>query len=215
MPRIFPSLISGDLLNLSRCIADLEPVVDGFHLDVMDFHFVPNLTWGPDFINAIQKQTQKQPWVDLLVEEPERYLERLVLAKNSIVSVHYESTYPASIWQEIRKKGWKASIGLDPKTPVSVVEPLLEQVDHVLLMSVKPGFSGQQFIPESLERLKSLHQLRQKSGKQFEIGIDGGMDCTTLPEILKIGVDTIAAGSAVFGGKSPKDAVRELKNLLV
>jgi ribulose-phosphate 3-epimerase len=208
--KIYPSLISGDLLNLERQITLLEPHCAGFHLDVMDFHFVPNLTWGPDFIDAIRKVTKQQLWIDLLVDQPLPYLERLRLRHGDIVSIHYESLYDNNIFYQLHMKSWKASLALDPKTPIEVIIPFLDVIDHVLLMSVVPGFSGQEFVHESVEKLKKLHALRKEHKAEFTIGMDGGLNAQTLPLVLPYGVDTLAIASGIFNAQDP---VEELKTL--
>lgn len=211
--RIYPSLISADLLNLQKVVTELAPLCAGLHLDVMDFHFVPNLTFGPDFINALRRVTETQFWIDLLVDEPLRYFDRLELQQGDIVSVHYESTYPQTIFQEMRLRGWRASLALDPKTPIEVVMPFLNELDHVLLMSVPPGFSGQTFLYDVVEKLKKLHGIRREYEANFEIGMDGGLNATTLPAVLAYGVDTIAVAHAIFGSKDPIKALETLGTL--
>lgn len=213
--KIYPSLISGDLLNLEQQIKALEPHCAGFHLDVMDFHFVPNLTWGPDFINAIRTATTQQLWIDLLVDEPLPYLSRLKLNHNDIVSIHYESIYDTNIFYQMHMKNWQASLALDPKTPIEVIIPFLDVIDHVLLMSVVPGFSGQEFVHESVEKLKKLHALREEHEAEFSIGMDGGLSATTLPLVVPYGVDTIAIASAIFNAPNPVEELKKLGALRV
>lgn len=208
--QIFPSLISGDLLHLADCISMLEPHCDGFHLDVMDFRFVPNLTWGPMFVNAIRAHAKKQLWIDLLVENPERYLDQLQLAPGDIVSIHYESHHAPDAFKQIKAHGWQASVALDPTADPAVLLPLLPKIDHILIMSVIPGFSGQPFIPTVLEKLKTIHRLCLQEKKQLPIGMDGGINAKTLPAIVSEGIDMIAAASALF---SATDPVEELKKL--
>lgn len=211
--KIYPSLISGDLLNLEQQIKILEPHCAGFHLDVMDFHFVPNLTWGPDFINAIRKAASQQLWIDLLVDEPLPYFERLKLQSGDIVSIHYESIYDTNIFYQMHIKGWKASLALDPKTPIEVILPFLDVIDHVLLMSVVPGFSGQDFVYESVEKLKKLHALRKEHEAEFTIGMDGGLNASTLPLVLPYGIDTIAIASGIFSAPDPVEELKKLREL--
>jgi ribulose-phosphate 3-epimerase len=213
MTELYPSLISGDLLHLADCIKTVEPDCDGFHLDVMDFHFVPNLTWGPCFINAIRKTTQKKIWVDLLVDTPEKYLNTLQLAPGDMVSIHFESSYPTDIWQQAHKKGLNVGVGLDPATPVSAITELIPLVDHILLMSVQPGFSGQQMLPTSAARLKELHELCDKIGKKPMLCMDGGINTQTLPPLLNVGIDAIAAASGIFSAPNQKKALQELRSL--
>lgn len=207
--KIYPSLISANLLNLEQEIKSLEPFCAGFHLDVMDFHFVPNLTWGPDFINAIRTVSKKQLWIDLLVDQPQPYLDRLQLNPQDIISIHYESDYDNDIFRMIRRHGWQAGLALDPKTPIEVIVPFLEVIDHVVLMSVPPGFSGQQFVYESVEKAKRLDVLRDDYDAKFLIGMDGGLNTTTLPLVTEY-VDTFAIASGIFGAKNPVEMLKKL-----
>lgn len=213
--KIYPSLISGNLLSLEQDIKALEPYCAGFHLDVMDFHFVPNLTWGPDFINAIRQATSRQIWVDLLVDEPLPYFDRLQLNKGDIVSIHYESMYDLNIFYQMHMKNWKVSLALDPQTPIEVIIPFLDVIDHVLLMSVIPGFSGQEFVYESVEKLKKLHVLRKEHAASFEIGMDGGLNTETLPLVLPYAVDTLAIASGIFNAQNPVEELKKLGNLSI
>lgn len=213
----FPSLISGDLLHLADQINELETYCAGFHIDIMDFHFVPNLTWGPDFANAIRAATQKTLWVHLMVDAPEKYLDRLHLNHGDIVSVHYECFNDNNNLKKtlsiVRKKHWTASIALNPETPLEVIIPLIDSIDHVLLMSVNPGFSGQTFLPLSVKRLQKLHELKSKHSASFEIGMDGGLNLKTLPLVLPFGLDTIALASGIFDGSNTVERLKKLQNL--
>lgn len=211
--QIFPSLISGDLLNLEHQIKQLEPYCAGFHLDVMDFHFVPNLTWGTQFVNAIRAATTKPLWVDLLVDKPQQYLDRLSLQKHDIVSIHYESTYPENIFKTVTSMDLQASLALDPTTPLEAVQPFIELVNQITLMSVKPGFSGQAFIPNSVERLKQLAAMRKQSNLSFSIGMDGGLNEQTLPLVVPYGLDMAGIASGIFSHKNPVAALKKLAEL--
>lgn len=208
MAKIYPSLISADLLNLEATIKSMEPFCAGFHLDVMDFHFVPNLTFGPTMVNAVRTATSKTVWVDLLVEEPEKYLDRLKLSPGDIVSIHIESTHSPDIFKSIRNRGWLASLAIDPHSEINRATSLIAEVDHVLIMSVIPGFSGQEFIPDSIKRLKELHAFLAHLKHKPLIGMDGGLNEKTLPEILSIGVDTVAMASALFSKPNPVEALK-------
>lgn len=213
--KLFPSLISSNLLQLGQTIATLDPYVDGYHLDIMDFHYVPNLTWGPAFINAIRKASRKQLWIHLMVDEPLRYLERFELAPNDIVSFHASAAPNAvlPLYQEIRRRNLIPSIALKPTTDVSVIKLLLDahiDIRHVLLMSVEPGFSGQSFIPNSIERLQELVQLRTASHANFTIGIDGGITQENISAVCAAGAQDIAAASAIFSQPDPLAAIKLL-----
>ncbi len=148
MARIFPSLISGNLLNLQSDITLLDPLCDGYHLDVMDCHFVPNLTWGPQFINAIASVTKQTLWVHLMTTNPACVIEQLDIPQKSMVEIHIELEYKIeAILTIIKKRGWLPGLAISPETPLEKLYPFLPLCHYVTIMSVTPGFSGQQFIP--------------------------------------------------------------------
>ena len=211
---IFPSLISADLLNLKKEIAILEPYVAGYHLDVMDFHFVPNLTWGPAFVNAIRTATQKTLFIHLMVEYPENYFDRLHIHEGDIVAVHYESPSDYSIeelFRQISLRGWVPSIAINPQTPLDPVFFLKDSLKNVLLMSVEPGFSGQTFIPQVVDKLKALATWRHQHELSFTISMDGGIDQSNCKNLINFGVDQLAIASAIF---SHSDRILAIQNIL-
>lgn len=214
MAEIFPSLISADLLCLREELITLEPYVAGFHLDVMDFHFVPNLTWGPSFINQIRAATEKQLWIHLMVDYPETYFDRLILHAGDIVTLHIES--PSlydfnTLSSEISQRGWIPSVALNPITPLDVLNDLT--IKHVVLMSVEPGFSGQQFIPDILEKLKALNAKRSQTGISYTIALDGGINEHNFEELIQNGADQLAIASALFSQPNRIAAIKKfLKN---
>lgn len=217
--KLFPSLISSNLLRLEETISALEPHVDGFHLDVMDFHYVPNLTWGPAFINAIRRATRKQLWVHLMVDNPQAYLEHFELAPGDILSFHPEVLEPAAalaFCKEITARELIPSIALKPTTPLQAIVLLFEQQkssqpQQVLLMSVEPGFSGQTFLPTALNRLQELVLLRTKLFTEFTIGIDGGITRENIGAVLAAGAQDIAAASAIFSAPDPLQTIKLLR----
>jgi len=214
MIKIFPSLMSANILELKEEINKLEPHSDGFHLDVMDFHFVPNLTFGPNIINAVGKAASKELFVHLMIEHPEKFIDLLQLPENSIVAFHKTSTpKPSNLIKAIHKKGWKASIALDPDETIENVTPLLNELGQVLIMSVRPGFSGQEFIPQTLDKVKKLKTYRKKNKLDFRIAIDGGINEENLEEVIKAGADDIAMASAIFKAKDPVKALKKLKKI--
>ncbi len=214
MAEIFPSLISADLLCLREELITLEPYVTGFHLDVMDFHFVPNLTWGPAFINQIRTATKKQLWIHLMVDYPEDYFDRLILHEGDIVTLHIES--PSlydfnTLSSEISQRGWIPSVALNPLTPLEVLDDLT--IKHVLLMSVEPGFSGQQFIRDIVQKLKALHARRSQTGKAYTIALDGGINENNFEELVQHGATQLAIASALFSHPNRIAAIKKfLKN---
>lgn len=212
MNAIYPSLISANLLCLEEEIQTLEPYAAGFHLDVMDFHFVPNLTWGPDFINAIRAKAAKQLLVHLMVEYPEKYFARFKLHPQDIVSIHLESPSSLSLQElfaEITSRGWIPSIAINPYTPLEALISLTVPLKHVLLMSVQPGFSGQTFLPFILKKLKALNDFRKSHNLSFTISIDGGITADIAKELAKNGANQLAIASAIFHDSNPLKALQQ------
>lgn len=211
MVKIFPSLISSRILNLEEEIKILEPYCNGFHLDIMDFHFVQNLTFGPMFINEIAKISKKQLFVHLMVDEPEKWISILNLRKNDILSFHYESTNNhKAIIESIHKNNWLACIAISPQTSVEQIYPLINYIDQVLLMSVDPGFSGQKFIPEAIKKLENLVKYKKINNLEFSIAMDGGINQSNISELAKKGVDCFAISTAIFKDKNPINALEKL-----
>ena len=214
MVKIFPSLMSVNILELKEEIDKLTPFSDGFHLDVMDFHFVPNLTFGPSIVNAIAKAAPKPVFVHLMIEHPENFIDYLQLPEGSIVVFHKTTTpKPSNLIKAINKKGWKAGIALDPDESIENVLPILNELDYVLIMSVRPGFAGQEFIPQTLDKVKKLRIYRKKNKLNFRIAIDGGVNKENIQEVVKAGADDIAMASAIFKTKDPVKALKNLKKL--
>lgn len=205
--------MSANILELKEEIKKLEPYCDGFHLDVMDFHFVPNLTFGPHIINMIAKTTSKELCVHLMVEHPEKFIDYLQLPENSIIAFHKTTIpKPSNFIKQIKKKGWKASLALDPDESIDNAISIIKDLDQVLVMSVRPGFSGQEFIPQTLTKVKELNKYRKKNKLTFRIAMDGGINEENLPELIKAGVDDVAIASAIFKTKDPVKALKKLKN---
>jgi len=215
MVKIFPSLNSANVLEIKTLIETLEPYCDGFHIDVMDGHFVPNLTFGPVVVNALAKVVSKQLFVHLMVENPERLAEYLQLPEESIIAFHKTTTPKPSVFiKALNKKEWLTGIALDPDEPVDSIQPLLSELDLVLIMSVRPGFSGQEFIPQSLEKIKELAKYRKKNNLKFKIAVDGGVDRENIVDIVRAGADILAISSAIFKAKHPLKELKNLKKLL-
>lgn len=214
MAKLFPSLISADLLNLQKEIDLLDPYVDGYHLDVMDFHFVPNLTWGPDFINAIRKATKKPLFVHLMVDYPERYLPRFSLNQGDTISIHRECRTHEEIndlLNQISALGYEASIALNPGTNIEALNSIEHHFQNVLIMSVEPGFSGQEFLGSTWQKLDELVAFRVKHNLSFTISIDGGINKSNARDIIARGADQLAVASAIFNNP---DRLVAIKNIL-
>lgn len=216
MKALYPSLLAADQLALADVIGILRHHCAGFHCDVMDNHFVPNLTWGPPTVNAIARVATKPIWVHLMVENPMTILTKLELLPKSIVSFHIESTCEVgSIITVIKEKKWKASLAISPKTPLETTFPFLHLLDQVLVMSVEPGAAGQEFIPDSLARIKALAEKRSEKNLSYTIGVDGGINLTTIDSVLHAGGQELVVGSAVFGADNMIVALDTLHQALI
>ena len=212
MFEIAPSILSADFTKLADEIAAVETGgAKVLHVDVMDGHFVPNITIGLPVVKSLRKATKLTIDTHLMIEEPSRYAVQFVEAGADMVSVHVEAdVHLQRTLVAIREAGAKAGIAINPGTPLSALEEALPYADFVLLMSVNPGFGGQSFIPTSLDKLRRLKQMIEDRGLETKIEIDGGIDSGNIAEIVEAGAEIIVAGSAVYGGGKPADAVREL-----
>lgn len=209
--KIFPSLIASNLFKLEATMVTLEPVCDGFHIDIMDNHFVPNLTWGPLFVNQIATFSNKPLSVHLMVEKPETIIDQLKLKPRSTLAFHVETTSDVdSIISRITSKKLLVSIALNPTTPLETIFPYLKKVDEVLLMSVAPGFSSQKFLPESYTRLQALVSYKKQHDLSFAIAMDGGINQNNIHELTRKGCSTFCIGSAVFDATNPVTEVKAL-----
>ena len=215
MVEIVPSILSADFAHLAEEIARVERGgVSMLHLDVMDGHFVSNLTIGPPVVESLRKLTQLHFDVHLMVEEPQDHIPAFVRAGAQSISVHYESCrHLDGVLNQIRSEGVLAGIVLNPGTPVEVLTDILEVADYVLLMSVNPGFGGQKFIPYTLDKVRRLIRMRQDKKLALPIEIDGGIDLQNLGEVVRAGCDWIVTGSAVFHTTDPEATVREMREI--
>jgi ribulose-phosphate 3-epimerase len=215
MIEIVPSILSADFARLAEEIARVERGgASILHLDVMDGHFVPNLTIGPPVVESIRKSTRLHLDVHLMIENPERYAASFAQAGANSVSVHYEAArHLDGVLGMIRAEGAMAGVVLNPATPVSVLEDVLEVADYVLLMSVNPGFGGQKFIPYVLDKVRKLDSMRREKKLALPIEIDGGVHTDNLAEVVRAGCDWIVTGSAVFHSPDPEATVREMRQI--
>jgi ribulose-phosphate 3-epimerase len=215
-PLISPSVLSA---NFARLQEDIKAAEKGggerFHLDVMDGHFVPNISFGPVIVRAMKKITNVPLDAHLMISDPDKYIPEFVESGAEFVIPHIEASYDVyrSV-QQIVELGAKAGIALNPGTPVEWVEPLLDKIDMVLIMSVCPGFGGQKFQPHSLKRIKTLRSLLDKVKPSVNIAVDGGVKKDNIAEIYSAGADILVAGSAIFEAQDIEKAVRELKRLV-
>lgn len=216
MGKIAPSILSADISTLGKDIKMLdESGADWIHIDVMDGHFVPNLTFGPNVVAAAKAHSDLPLDVHLMVEEPEKMLDGFIEAGATGLSVHAEATKNIhQVIQKIKGAGVYAGVVINPGTPVSFIEPVLSLVDLVLVMTVNPGFGGQAFIPEMLRKLEVLAAYRAQHNLDFLIQVDGGINDETIKLCHEAGTDVFVAGSNVFGAPSPTEQIQVLKNLV-
>ena len=217
-PVVVPSLLAADFVNLERDIRILEEAgVEVLHLDVMDGHFVPNLTFGPPVIRDIRAITTLELDVHLMIENAESsFLDYIGEGGAGInyLTVHQEAvTHLDRLLAEVRKRGVKAGVALNPGTPVSVLESILCKCDHVLIMSVNPGFGGQAFIDESYNKIRQLKSLIETQGREVIIEVDGGVGLENVSRVVKAGARLIVAGSSVFKDEQPRACFRALRQM--
>jgi ribulose-phosphate 3-epimerase len=216
MVEILPSILSADFAHLGDEIARVERGgARMLHLDVMDGHFVPNLTIGPPVVESIRKITKAHLDCHLMIENPERFIPAFAQAGADSISVHLEACrHLDAVLHEIHNAGVKAGVVLNPATPVSLLENAIEVADYVLLMSVNPGFGGQDFIPYVLDKVRQLQDMRQWKKKQnMPIEIDGGVHLDNLAQVVRAGCDWIVTGSAIFHSTDPEATVREMREI--
>ena len=213
-PLIAPSLLAADFLNLAH---DIDMVnrseADLFHVDVMDGHFVPNITFGFFIIKQIKSLAKKPLDVHLMISDPDRYLEAFHEAGADWLSVHYETCHHLhSTITRIRELGMKPGVVINPHNNIDLLEGILPEVDYVLVMSVNPGFGGQTFIEQTYSRLERLRELRTKTGTTFLIEVDGGVDENNAKKLVESGADILVAGTTVFKSDHPTQTITRLKN---
>lgn len=212
MVEILPSVLAADFARLGEQIRQVEASgVSMLHLDVMDGHFVPNISFGPPVIASIDAITKLHLDVHLMIEDPDRYIKDFVRAGADSISVHQETCrHLDRTLRMIQGEGRLAGVVINPATPVSALEEVLEVMDFVLVMSVNPGFGGQKFIPRTLRKVEALDRIRSRQALGFRIEIDGGITAANVADAARAGCDWLVAGSSVFGAPDPGAAAKEL-----
>lgn len=213
MIKLAPSILSADFTRLGEQVRRVEDAgAEYLHLDIMDGHFVPNITIGPQVVAALRKESEMLFDVHLMIENPEQFIDGFVDAGADLVTVHAEvPPHLHRTIQLIKERGVRAGVALNPSTSPAALEYVLGMVDLVLVMTVNPGFGGQDFIPEMVNKIKTVSAMLEAAGSEAEIQVDGGITCLTAPVVAGAGATVLVAGSSVFGSADPGAAVREIR----
>lgn len=215
MFKLAPSILSADFSKLGESVYEIEKGgADLIHVDVMDGHFVPNISFGAAVMKSLNNSTALNYDVHLMIEEPDRYIEDFCTEKTEYITVHQEAcTHLHRTVQHIKSLGIKAGVSINPATPLCLLEEILEYADLILIMSVNPGFGGQKFISASLDKIKKLSELREKRNLNFLIEVDGGITLENAKALADSGADILVAGSAVFGADNVSERIKQFKSL--
>ncbi|WP_428075763.1 ribulose-phosphate 3-epimerase [Candidatus Avelusimicrobium luingense] len=210
---VAPSLLSADLWQLGQDVQRVELAgADWLHVDVMDGHFVPNLSFGPALVRSLKKNTSLPLDVHLMVEHPARFIEPFTKAGADLLTVHLEAQDDVKdVLKQIHALGIKVGVSIKPDTDVRSIIPVLEETDLILVMSVYPGFGGQEFLPEAPERIRQIRQLITKTNRPVWLEVDGGINAQTAREVVQAGADVLVAGNAIFSAKDPAVALKQIK----
>ena len=213
MPLVAPSILSADFTKLGAEIAMIESAgADWVHIDVMDGHFVPNISMGPFVVEQVRKLTRMPLDVHLMISDPDKYLDAFISAGANVISVHQEAVVHLDrTLRAIREKGAKAGVVINPGTPANTLDAVLDDVDLILFMSVNPGYSGQKFIPGVLEKVRKIRSAL--GARDVLLEIDGGINAETGLEAVKAGIDVLVAASYIFKSKNPEKSIRKLGSL--
>ncbi len=210
--KILPSLLAADFSKLAEEIASVEDCgAGGLHCDVMDGRFVPNITFGPMVVAAVKRLTDMPLYVHLMIEHPEEHIEAFAKAGAFEISVHAEAcVHLHRVIQSVRALGVEVGVALNPHTPVCAIENVIRDLDSVLIMTVNPGFGGQSFIETTLPKIEQTRAMARDAGVEIDILVDGGIDATTAPRVVRAGANLLVAGTSVFGKPSRRQACEEL-----
>jgi ribulose-phosphate 3-epimerase len=213
--EIAPSILAADFASLGEEIRAVERGgANLLHVDVMDGHFVPNISIGVPVVESLRKATRLPLDVHLMIENPERYIRTFSEAGADMISVHQEATHHLDrVLTMIREHGCRPGAVINPATPVSALSEVLDSVDHVLVMSVNPGFGGQKFIPGALEKIRRLKEIRERYNYSFRIEVDGGLGPENVMDVVRAGGEILVAGTSIFHTPDPAEAVRAMKQI--
>ena len=214
--KIAPSILSADFSRLGEEVQRIEDAgADFIHVDVMDGHFVPNITIGPFILEAVKKKTSLPLDVHLMIDHPEQYISEFADAGADIITVHVEAcTHLHRTIQAIKEKGKMAGVSVNPATPLVLIEYVLNDIDLLVIMSVNPGFGGQKFIPSMLDKIKKARQMVDRIGAKVSIEVDGGVKLDNIGEVASAGADIFVSGSGVFGTMDYKKTIDEMKRMI-
>lgn len=213
MIKVAPSILSADFSKLGEEIIKIDQAgADMIHIDVMDGHFVPNLTLGAPIVKALRTVTKLPFDVHLMINNPENLIDDFIAAGADIITIHIEAAnHLHRLVQKVKSSGVKVAVSLNPATPLNTLEEILPELDMVLLMSVNPGFGGQSFIPATLNKIARLKEMIDAKKLKIDIQVDGGINLETAPKVIKHGANILVAGSAVYGSKDIKGTIAQLK----
>ncbi|MEW6606427.1 MAG: ribulose-phosphate 3-epimerase [bacterium] len=213
MIKIAPSILSADISQLASEVEKIEDVADWLHWDIMDGHFVDNLTFGPDAVANLRKKSNLFFDVHLMITNPDKFIDKFIDAGADLITFHAEVTDDLMLnIQKIKDRGVKAGVSINPPTPLDKIYPVLKEIDVALVMTVNPGFSGQGFINDVLPKIEQLNKIITQKKLNLDLEVDGGINLHTGGEVVKRGANVLVAGSFVYGAQDPAEAIKSLKN---